>query len=365
MMLKLHEMNLKELLGRDPLKIDLENVRPGILGRRVMVTGAAGSIGSELCSEILKCGPAKLVCVDRAETELFSLRQKLPHSENISQVTFAIADVGNRSSMQRLLLKQRPEIIFHASAYKHVLMTEENVPETVQNNALCVVSLVPLAEAVGTEIFVLISSDKAVDPTSVLGATKRIGEMVLASRPSAMRCISVRFGNVLGSGGSVVPTLCEQLQNNQPLTITHPEMKRFFMSVREAVLLVLKAAMTGKHGDILVLEMGEPVRIIDLAHRLIRLSGKADEDVEIQFIGIREGEKLEEKFFYANEIAVPTVFPNIKCAVGPSREWGELCGQLEELREALHIGDEALVKTKLKSIVPEYCPPEPRSVTKA
>jgi FlaA1/EpsC-like NDP-sugar epimerase len=365
MMLPLHEMNLKELLGRDAAKIDLEGVRPGILGRRVMVTGAAGSIGSELCSEILKCGPAQLVCVDRAETELFCMRQRLLRSENISQVMFAIADAGHRPSMQRLLFRQRPEIIFHAAAYKHVLMTEENVPETVQNNALCVVSLVQLAEAAGSEVFVLISSDKAVNPTSVMGATKRICEMVLASRPSPMRCISVRFGNVLGSGGSVVPILCGQLENNQPLTITHPEMKRFFMSVREAVLLVLKAGMIGKQGDILVLEMGEPVRIIDLARRLIRLSGKDDQDVEIQFTGIRKGEKLQEEFFSPNELALPTVFPNIKCAFGPSREWGELNRQLEELKESLLIDDDARLKTKLKAIVPEYCPPEPRSANKA
>jgi FlaA1/EpsC-like NDP-sugar epimerase len=358
---KLSEMSLKELLGRDPAKIDLDSLRPGILGRRVMVTGAAGSIGSELCSEILKCNPAKLVCVDRAETELFCMRQRLRRSENLSQVIFAIADVGNPTGMQRLFFNQRPEVVFHAAAYKHVVMTEGNVAETIQNNALCVVSLVQLAEEIGTEVFVLISSDKAVNPTSVLGATKRIGEMVLASRPSRMRCLSVRFGNVLGSGGSVVPILCGQLENNQPLTITHPEMKRFFMSVREAVLLVLKAAMIGKQGDILVLEMGEPVRIIDLARRLIRLSGKADQDVEILFTGIREGEKLEEEFFYTNEIAVPTVFPHIECAVGPSREWGELSRQLDELREALLTDDEAMVKTKLKSIVPEYCPPEPRT----
>jgi FlaA1/EpsC-like NDP-sugar epimerase len=240
-------------------------------------------------------------------------------------------------------------------------MMEFNVQEAVRNNVLGLTDLLDLAEAAGCLRFVLISSDKAVNPTSVMGASKRICELIVSSRPAQqMRCVSVRFGNVLGSSGSVIPVLKEQLQNGMPLTITHPDMKRFFMMIPEAVALVLQASAIGEHGDILVLDMGEPLRIIDLAHGLIRLSGKSESEVDIQFTGLRDGEKLEEELFYANEAALSTSCDRIKRTEGSVRDWGELTRHVEELRDSLFVDGAAPVRAKIKQIVPEYrLPAEP------
>ncbi len=234
-------------------------------------------------------------------------------------------------------------------------MMESNVQEAVKNNVFGLVSLLDLASEVGCKSFVLISSDKAVNPSNVMGATKRICELILSSHPAnGMRCVSVRFGNVLGSNGSVIPVLKQQLRNHQPLTITHPEIKRFFMITPEAVALVLQAFALGNHGDILVLDMGEPVRILDLARSLIRLSGKSEHDVEIQFTGLREGEKLNEELFYGHERVVPTACEKIKRTNGALRTWPELCRQLDELRASLVVDGAAPIRAKMKEIVPEY-----------
>jgi FlaA1/EpsC-like NDP-sugar epimerase len=214
--------------------------------------------------------------------------------------------------------------------------------------------LLELADESGCQSFVLISSDKAVNPTNVMGATKRICELILSSRPpNGMRCVSVRFGNVLGSSGSVVPVLTQQLHNHEPLTITHPEIKRFFMTTREAVALVLQAFTIGNHGDILVLDMGEPVRIVDLARTLIRLSGKSEDDVEIRFTGLRDGEKLKEELFYEHEDVIPTSCQKIKRTSGPLKEWSALCRQLDELRASMGV-DGVAPRAKIKEIVPGY-----------
>lgn len=356
---QLREVSLEDLLGREPVRIDLQAVRRQIAGCRVMVTGAAGSIGSELCRQILDYGPAHLTCLDQSETGLFFLRLELQRHPNGERVEFCVADVADRERLGITLGKLRPEIIFHAAAYKHVPMMEQNVQEAVKNNVFALTSLLNLAEHAGCESFVLISSDKAVNPTNVMGATKRICELIVSSRPaSSMRCVSVRFGNVLGSSGSVVPVLKQQLQNRQPLTVTHPDIKRFFMITREAVALVLQAFTLGEHGDILVLDMGEPVRIVDLASNLIRLSGKSESDVDIQFTGLREGEKLEEELFYPHEHVVATSCKKIKRARGSYRNWGELTQDLDELRMSMTVDGAAPVRAKIKEIVPEYCAPD-------
>lgn len=234
-------------------------------------------------------------------------------------------------------------------------MMESNVQEAVKNNVLGLLSLLDLANEAGCKSFVLISSDKAVNPTNIMGATKRACELILCSRPAnGMRCVSVRFGNVLGSNGSVIPVLTRQLQNREPLTITHSEIKRFFMTTREAVALVLQAFTIGKHRDILVLDMGEPVKIVDLARALIRLSGKSEHDVEIRFTGLREGEKLREELFYEREEVIPTSCEKIKRTCGPDNDWFELCRQLDELRASMCIDGAAPVRAKIKEIVPEY-----------
>jgi len=353
---QLREVSLEDLLGRERVEIDLEAVRSQLAGHRVLVTGAAGSIGSELCRQILDYAPAQLICLDQSETGLFVLRLCLLEHKHGGCSVFRVADVCDTDRVRKLLFDLSPEVIFHAAAYKHVPMMESNVQEAVKNNVLGLFGLLDLADAAGCKSFVLISSDKAVNPTNVMGATKRICELILSSRPPlGMRCVSVRFGNVLGSSGSVIPVLKQQLGNHQPLTITHPDIRRFFMLAPEAVALVLQAFAMGSHGDILVLDMGESVRILDLARSLIRLSGKSEEDVEIKFTGLREGEKLKEELFYDQESVTPTACDKIKRTNGAHRNWSELCRQLQELETSLHVDGPAPVRAKMKEIVPEYC----------
>ena len=352
---QLREVTLEDLLGRQAAQIDLEAVQRNIAGQTVLVTGAAGSIGSELCRQILAYGPARLVCLDQSETGLFFLRLELQGPQQFAELAFCIADVNDSERVCSLLSEFHPHIIFHAAAYKHVPLMESNVQEAVKNNVLALLGLLNLADESGCKSFVLISSDKAVNPTNVMGATKRICELILSSRPAnGMRCVSVRFGNVLGSSGSVIPVLKQQLRNHQPLTITHPEIKRFFMIPREAVALVLQAAEIGDHGDILVLDMGEPIRIVDLARNLIRLSGKSDRDVEIQFTGLREGEKLEEELFYSYEKVFPTSCGKIKRTNASAQDWPRLCRQLDELHASISDQAAASIRGKIQEIVPEY-----------
>ncbi len=352
---QVREVLLEDLLGRETAQIDLEGVRREIAGRTVLVTGAAGSIGSELCRQILAYCPAQLVCLDQSETGLFLLQLELAAHKNGTELNYCVADINDVERLWHLLSRFGSEIVYHAAAYKHVPMMECNVQEAVKNNVLALVSLLDLASQAGCRSFVMISSDKAVNPTSVMGATKRICELILSSHPpNGMRCVSVRFGNVLGSSGSVIPVLKQQLRDRQPLTVTHPEIRRFFMVTREAVALVLQAFAIGKNGDILVLDMGEPIRILDLARNLIRLSGKSEEEVEIQFTGLRAGEKLEEELFYRHEKVFPTSCGKIKQTQGSFRNWSLLCRQLDELRASLTLDGAAPIRAKLKEIVPEY-----------
>jgi FlaA1/EpsC-like NDP-sugar epimerase len=352
---QLREVSLEDLLGREPVQIDLEAVRREIAGRTVIVTGAAGSIGSELCRQIIDYRPARLVCLDQNETGLFFLRLSLIQHKNGAQLVFRVVDVCDTERMRADFSEFTPEVVFHAAAYKHVPLMESNVQEAVKNNVLGFMSLLDLAAETGCKSFVLISSDKAVNPTNVMGATKRICELIISSRPViGMRCVSVRFGNVLGSSGSVIPVLKQQLENHQPLTITHPEIRRFFMITSEAVALVLQAFVVGHHRDILVLDMGKSIRILDLARSLIRLSGKSELDVEIQFTGLREGEKLNEELFYENERVTPTTCEKIKRTNGAHTNWPELSRQLDELRASMSIDGAAPIRSKIKEIVPEY-----------
>jgi FlaA1/EpsC-like NDP-sugar epimerase len=352
---QLREVNLEDLLGREPVQIDLDSVRQQIAGRTVAVTGAAGSIGSELCRQILEYGPARLVCLDQNETGLFFLQMNLSSHKNGAQLTLCVVDLADSQRIRRLLREYKPEVIFHTAAYKHVPLMEQNVSEAVNNNIFVLLDLLEMAEEAGCRSFVLISSDKAVNPTSVMGATKRICELILSSRPAnGMRCVSVRFGNVLGSSGSVIPVFKQQLRDDQPLTITDPNVKRFFMITREAVALVLQAFVLGSHADILVLDMGNPMLIVDLARNLIRLSGKSERAVTLKFTGLRQGEKFEEELFYCTEEVVPTKCEKIKRATGALTKWHDLKRLLEELRLSTDVSDTSPIRAKLKEIVPEY-----------
>lgn len=353
------EVDVEDLLGRDPVQIDLDSVRWTIEGRSVLVTGAAGSIGSELCRQILEHRPATLVCVDQDETGMFYLNREL--SKRIgktSSLRCHVADAGDRREMRHILRATHPEAIFHAAAYKHVPLMEMNVYGAVHNNIVGLRHLLSVASESGCKTFLFISSDKAVNPSSVMGATKRIGELLIRHQPTnGMRCLAVRFGNVLGSKGSIIPVLQQQLRQHHALTITHPEINRFFMTIREAVSLVLQASVIGEKGDTLVLDMGEPVRIVDLARTLIRLSGKNESDIKIQFTGLREGEKMSEELFYKHEQVGETSFPKIKRARGRMQDWAALERRLEELESALLTNNPDVLRMRIKNIVPEYCTP--------
>jgi FlaA1/EpsC-like NDP-sugar epimerase len=349
------DVNVDDLLGRDPVEIDLQSVRAAIHGRSVLVTGAAGSIGSELCRQILEHEPRILVCIDQNETAMFYLDRELLKCQGTTAVQCQVADVGDRKLMDRIFQQNRPDAIFHAAAYKHVPLMEVNVAAAVQNNVFGLMNLLDVASEHECKSFIFISSDKAVKPCSVMGVTKRIGELIIARQRSAgLRCLSVRFGNVLGSNGSVIPALQQQLRRNEPLTVTHPDMKRFFMTVREAVSLVLQASVIGDSGDTLVLDMGEPIPILELVQTLIKLSGRNEKQVPIQFTGLRQGEKFIEDLFYENEQVDQTSFPKIKRACGLLQDWTRLACLLDELEATLFLNGSDSIRTKMKEIVPEY-----------
>jgi FlaA1/EpsC-like NDP-sugar epimerase len=349
---QLRDVDVDDLLGREPVSMDLESVRKHISGKVVMVTGAAGSIGSELSRQILGYDPATLICVDQNETGVFYLKRELSQRSS-ANIECCVAHIGNADRMRKLCSEYEVKLIFHAAAYKHVPVMEENVQEAVNNNVFGLMSLLEVAEETGCETFLMISSDKAVNPTNVMGCTKRVGELILSAWPrKQMRCVSVRFGNVLGSSGSVIPVFREQLKRKQPITITHPDIQRFFMTIPEAVALVLQASVIGEHRDILVLDMCEPVKIVDLAHTLIKLSGKYCDDVEIQFTGLRNGEKLVEELFYATEDVQDTACEKIKRTVTDGIGWAELRSNLDGLRSALYVDGADPVRRALKKLVP-------------
>jgi FlaA1/EpsC-like NDP-sugar epimerase len=348
------DVRVEDILGRDPVEIDMEAVKMEIRDHVVAVTGAAGSIGSELCRQILDYGPSALLCIDQYETGMFYLERELKARGSRTSIVACVADMGDSERMQSLFKQYRPGVVFHAAAYKHVPVMESNVQTAVKNNVFGLLSFLDVVRESGCQSFVLISSDKAVNPTSVMGATKRIGELIIASQPKeGLRCVSVRFGNVLFSSGSVVPVLQEQIRNNGPLTITHPDINRFFMTTSEAVSLVLQAFTIGDHGDTLVLDMGTPVRIVDLARTLIRLAGKTEQQIEIKFTGLREGEKLTEEIFYSSEEVCSTSFSKIKKASN-MRKIDNLTMLLEELRTAMYASGDIAMRLKIKEIIPEY-----------
>ncbi len=347
------DVSLTDLLGRVPVDLDLEVVREHIRDRVVMVTGAAGSIGSELCRQIRTFKPKLLLCLDQNETGIFHLQHQLAEGDTCERNIFCVADFSNQERMRKIFLTYGVEIVFHAAAYKHVPVMEDNVEEAVGNNVFGLLALLNVAQDSNCSTFVMISSDKAVNPTNVMGCTKRVGELMLAAWPGErLRCVSVRFGNVLGSNGSVIPLFQEQIRQNQPITITHPEMTRFFMTISEAVSLVLQAFAIGRHGDILVLDMGEPVRVTDLAKTLARLSGKSRQ--EFKFVGLRPGEKLFEELFYPNERVLPSACAKIACTESIRLAWPALKHGLDELYVATSLGQRSPILARLKQIVPQF-----------
>ncbi len=358
----LRPVEIEDLLGREPVEIESEAVREIIAGRSVMVTGAGGSIGSELCRQILSFGPSSLLLVERSEPQLFIIEQELNEGRDDATVVPIIADIGNRDRMDAIFRRFRPRVIFHAAAHKHVPMMEAQPAEAIRNNVFGTAQMAELAIAHGIERFVLISTDKAVNPTSVMGATKRLAEIYIQSlltRAHATKFMAVRFGNVLGSSGSVVPTFTRQIRNGGPVTVTHPEVTRFFMTIPEAVSLVLQSAALGRGGDIFMLDMGKPVKILDLATQMIELSGfKPHEDIEIVFSGMRPGEKLHEELSHSRENVSATKHPKILRLDSEPQHHSFVRSFVDEIAAAL-VTDESktdALKELLTRGIPEYTP---------
>jgi FlaA1/EpsC-like NDP-sugar epimerase len=331
-------------------------VNDAVDGRSVLVTGAAGSIGSALCSQLLRYCPSHLSCVDSSETGLFYLKRDLEKLAQASSCSFHLADVGDQESNHFLFKEFPPDIIFHAAAHKHIPLLESNVRQAVKNNVFGLLEVIRAAEASGASSLIMVSSDKAVNPISVVGATKRLGEIILATKPAArLRCVSARLGNVLGSSGSVIPIWTQQLRDGDPLTITHPDAERYFMQIGQATDLLLRAAALGQHGDILVFDMGEPIPILRLAKSLIAQSGKSEAQVSIRYVGLRDGEKVKERIFYDNEEPEATASPAIMRTRLACQLSGALSRQLDDLRNSIAQDPEADIKARLKDLVPEYC----------
>jgi len=320
------------------------------------VTGAGGSIGSELCRQIAALGAERVVLVDHAESALVEIERELVHERRFEATIPVLADVKDRAKMRQIFDRHHPSVVFHAAAYKHVPLMEANALESVRNNVLGTKALAEMASEYGAARFVLVSTDKAVNPKNVLGQTKAVSEWVVqaaaAREANGTNFIAVRFGNVLGSLGSVIPLFRRQIARGGPVTVTHPEMERYFMTIPEAVQLIIQAGAIGESGDVFVLDMGPPVKIVDLAHNMIRLSGKEPErDIGIEFIGVRPGEKLHEELWGADEEAVPTSHPKIlRCACRPvDPMWLE--EEIAELERVVEAGEPVEIVARLSEIV--------------
>jgi len=351
-------IEINDLLGRDPVTLDTENIDKLLEGRRVMVTGGGGSIGSEICRQIIAFRPESLILVGRGENRIFAIDRELRGLHTATTIYPCIGDVTNRERMEQIFKEHRPEVVFHAAAHKHVPLMETNVGEAIRNNVFGTKCVADLADRYGVVSFVLISTDKAVHPSSVMGATKQIAERYVhtLSQESATRFTVVRFGNVLGSAGSVVPIFQQQIRAGGPITITDPRMTRFFMTIPEASQLVLQAATMGAGGEIFVLEMGEPVKIVDLARDLIRLSGLPEYAIEINFTGIRPGEKLYEELYFDDEETLPTSHPKLRAAYHRPYALAEVHRAIAQLERIVNDPEE-LLRRKLREIVPEFNSP--------
>ena len=357
---QMRDVRIEDLLGRQPVHLDLDEVAEFLRGQRVLVTGAGGSIGSELARQVASFGPVELVLLDHAENGLYYVHNELATQHPDLVLQAVVADIKDRAGLERVFERFRPSVVFHAAAHKHVPLLEANPREAVLNNIVGTRELVQCADRHGVRKFVLISTDKAVNPTSVMGASKRVCEMLLQSRSqgSLTRFVAVRFGNVLGSDGSVIPLFQRQLQRGGPLTVTHPEARRYFMTIPESVRLVLQAGAMGKGGEVFLLDMGEQVRIVDLARQLIRMAGMTEgEDVEIVYTGLRPGEKLFEELHSDSERTRITRHERILVWDLDARAEASLLADVQDLERIALGGSSADIKARLHELVPEYIEP--------
>ena len=357
---QLKEIQIEDLLQRNPIEIDIHKVASHLEGKRVMITGAAGSIGSEIMRQVASFNPYKLILVDQAETPLHDIRLELQDRWRDIDAETIIADISNVTRMEEIFRRYKPQYIFHAAAYKHVPMMEDNVSESIQVNVYGTRTVADLAVKYGAEKFVMISTDKAVNPTNVMGCSKRICEIyvqslakkLLAEGGHVTQFITTRFGNVLGSNGSVIPRFRDQIQRGGPVTVTHPEIIRYFMTIPEACRLVLEAGSMGNGGEIYIFDMGKPVRIVDLAKRMISLSGRTD--VKIEFTGLRHGEKLYEELLNVKELTKPTYHEKIMIATVREYDYDEVNERIQKLIDVSYTYDQMKIVAAMKDIVPEF-----------
>ncbi|MBK1722098.1 nucleoside-diphosphate sugar epimerase/dehydratase [Thiocystis violacea] len=356
---QLRPVSIEDLLGREPIELDWPEINAGLAGRQILVTGAGGSIGSELVRQIAGAGPARLILLESCEFNLYRIEMELLESHPDLSVSRHLTDVTDAAAIAALFHAERPAIVFHAAAYKHVPLLENQLRAAVRNNVIGTRIVAQAAAAApGCERFVLISTDKAVNPTNIMGATKRLAEAICQDLDGRSHCrfITVRFGNVLGSAGSVVPLFRRQIERGGPVTVTHPEIERFFMTIPEACQLIMQAAVIGDGGEIFVLDMGEPIKIRYLAEQMIRLSGQEPgEDILIEYVGLRPGEKLYEELFYASEELVATGHPKIRVArQGTGLSAAELLAGLEALQGYVDAFDETRMLSRLQALLPGW-----------
>ncbi len=355
----LKKVKLEDLLGRDPIKLDLEKIQKGLIGKTILVTGAAGSIGSEIARQLTRFHSKQLILVDQAETPAFYLGEELKNKLAECNFRVVIGDVTNQQYMEKIFRKFKPEIVFHAAAYKHVPMMELHPHEAFRVNVGGTKIISDLAIKYKAEKFVMISSDKAVNPTNVMGATKKLCELLVHAqsrrKENFTQFITTRFGNVLGSNGSVIPLFNKQIADGGPITLTHPDITRFFMTIPEACQLVLEAGFMGNGGEIYVFDMGEPVKVLDVALNLIRLSGlEPHKDIKIKYIGLRPGEKLYEELFAANEPMIPTHHPKISIAQIADYDYEVVNGKISQILNSLNEMTETTIIEEMQKIVPGY-----------
>jgi FlaA1/EpsC-like NDP-sugar epimerase len=365
---EIREVSIDDLLGRDKVELDWQSIQAALVGKAVLVTGGGGSIGSELCRQLARLGAAKVIVYDHSEFNLYQidkeLREKFPHLA----LHCVIGDVCDRAALNQLFTAFSPRLVFHAAAYKHVPMLEAQAREAVRNNVIGTYEVAAAAERYGCENVVLISTDKAVKPSSVMGATKRFAELICESKnhSSQTRYITVRFGNVLGSAGSVVPLFRRQIREGGPVTVTHPDATRYFMTIPEACQLILQASAIGEGGEIFVLEMGQSINITYLAEQMIRLSGREPgSDVPIVFTGLRPGEKLHEELFHAEEDLSPTSHDKLLLAAHSTTDRERVQALFEDLQHASEIFDEDAIRRLLTEAVPELTKARDVSATNA
>ncbi|MGB2874715.1 MAG: nucleoside-diphosphate sugar epimerase/dehydratase [Gaiellaceae bacterium] len=353
---QIRPVQVEDVLGREPVEVDLEASAAYVRGKTVLVTGAGGSIGSELCRQIARLGPQRLILVEQGETALFEIERELVDERGFAPSVPVLADCKSRSKMRQIFERYQPAVVFHAAAYKHVPLMEANPLESVRNNALGTRVVAEAAVEFGAHRFVLVSTDKAVNPKTVMGQSKALCEWIVeaygARDDITTRFVAVRFGNVLGSSGSVIPIFRRQIAKGGPVTVTHPEMTRYFMTIPEAASLVIQAGAIGGRGDVFVLDMGEPVRIIELAMQMIRLSGKEPErDIDVAIVGTRPGEKLHEELWGEGEAAVPTSHPKIMRVSGAIVDAAWLNDELAELERLVREGETLDVVSRLSTMM--------------